>query len=62
MNDENSPDDFDRTVYSKYLNGVSIEDITNWVNWYSPRANLTLKDAAPKDINELIDQMNEIFL
>lgn len=52
--------EFNKMVYSKYLNGVSIENITHWVNWFSPLSDPT-KGTSDKDINELIDKMNEIF-
>jgi hypothetical protein len=54
--------DIDLLIYSKYLNGVSIENITHWVNWYSPAAQFYKTNASPININEIIDQMNEILL
>lgn len=62
MKELEDPADFDRMVYSKYLNGVSIEDITHWVNWFSMWSDVpNCGDASPNDINDIIDQMNEIF-
>jgi hypothetical protein len=54
--------DIDKIIYSKYLNGISIEDITHWVNWFSPAIHYYKTDASPENINELIDRMNDIFL
>jgi len=52
--------DITKWVYSQYLRGMPIDDICEWMGYVFP--NDSLKNPNTEDINNLIDQMNELFL